>query len=206
MTPESYEILERREAHRGFFRLEVLKLRHALFRGGTSPVLTRELFHQRRAVTVLPYHAPRDEVVLIEQFRVGAIEADGRPWLLEAPAGMVEAGETVEAVARREVQEECGIEIGRLERAHDYLSSPGCTTERVSVFIGEATAPHAGGIFGEPEEAEDIRSHAVPAEQAFAWLREGRLTAVTAVITLQYLMLHRDRLRREWQAVAAPPP
>jgi ADP-ribose pyrophosphatase len=203
---DEYEILERREVYRGFFRLEVLKLRHALFRGGTSRVLTRELFHQRRAVIVLPYDPARDEVVLIEQFRVGALESAATPWLLEAPAGMVEAGETLEAVARREVREECGVEIGRLVHALDYLSSPGVTSERVSVFIGEVTAPPVAGIFGRPEEAEDIRSHIVPAEQAFAALREGRLVAITAVLSLQYLMLHRDRLRREWQPVAGPGP
>lgn len=196
--PSDYDVLERREVYRGFFRLEVLKLTHRLFGGGRSPTVTREVFHQRRAVTVLPYDPVRDEVMLIEQFRAGALHVCDTPWILEAPAGMVEPGETMEAVARREVLEECGVTLGRLDYAHDYLSSPGCTTERVSVFIGEATGPLEGGIHGRPEEAEDIRARAFPVDEAFGLVRSGRITAITGIVTLQHLMLERDRLRREW--------
>jgi ADP-ribose pyrophosphatase len=196
--PASYDILERREVYRGFFRLEILKLAHELFDGGRSAPLTREVFHQRRAVTVLPYDPVRDEVMLIEQFRAGALHVADSPWILEAPAGMVEPGEALEAVVRREVQEECGIALGRLDHAHDYLSSPGCTTERVSVFIGEAIGPLVDGIHGRPEEAEDIRAFVVPADEAYGWVRSGRITAITGIVTLQHLMLERSRLRREW--------
>ena len=66
-------------------------------------------------------------------------------------------GETIEAVARREALEEAGLELQQLHHIQNYLVSPGGTTERVSLFVGRADSTTAGGIFGLPEEAEDIR-------------------------------------------------
>ena len=69
-------------------------------------------------IVALPYDPARDLVVLVEQFRTGCVDHPGDPWLIEAVAGLVEDGEAPEAVARREVREETGLEAGRLA----YLS------------------------------------------------------------------------------------
>jgi ADP-ribose pyrophosphatase len=196
--PGSWEIVERREVYRGFFSLDVLRLRHRLFRGGWSPVIQRELFRTRRAVVVLPYDPVRDAVVLVEQFRTGALEMCEHPWMLEACAGMTEPGETAEDVARRECLEECGLEPRRLALCCEYAASPGAMTERVTVFVGEVSAPEKGAVFGVAAETEDIRSHVMPLEQALAWLRQGRIIAVTAVTSLLWLQANKASLRAEW--------
>lgn len=201
-----YEILERQTVYRGFFSLDVLKLRHRLFRGGWSEVLRRELFNMRRAVVLLPYDPVADRVVLVEQFRTGAIDICETPWMLEAVAGLAEPGEPAEAVARRECVEECGLVPRRVEYACDYASTPGAASERVSVFIGEVTAPESGGVFGHVGEGEDIRTHILPADEAFARLDRREIIAITAVVGLMYLRLNRERLRTAWGASSAPPP
>ena len=185
--------------HDGFFKFDLLRLRHELFRGGLSEVLRRELFQQREAVSVLPYDPVRDVVVLIEQFRAGAIEAPDGPWLIEGVAGMLDAGERPEETAAREVREECGLDVGRLEFAGLYMASPGATTERVHAFVGEVTAPEHGGIHGLADEHEDIRVEVFAYEDAVAMLRSGRIMAANTVIPLQHLMLNRDRLRLAWR-------
>ncbi len=200
-----FEILERRRRHDGFFKLDLLRLRHERFAGGWSVPLSRELFLQREAVAALPWDPCTDRVVLIEQFRAGAIEAPDGPWLIEAVAGLREPGEDPEAVARREVAEEAGLEVRRLEPVGAYRSSPGATNELVHVFIAEVTAPAEGGIFGLAGEQEDIRSHVLAAEEAFAWLESGRITAATAVFPLLWLMARRERLRALWAAGPPPP-
>jgi ADP-ribose pyrophosphatase len=198
------EILERSRVHDGFFKLDVLRLRHERFDGGWTPPLRRELFVQRTAVAVLPYDPQQDRVVLVEQFRTGCLGQPGEPWLMEAVAGLIEEGETPEQVAAREVREEAGLEVGRLAFACQYHSTPGGTTERVHAFVAEVTAPASGGVFGLAHEHEDIRTHVLPAEEAFAWAEDGRIIAANGLIPLLWLRIHRDRLRAEWQRAAPP--
>ena len=195
-----YEILERRPVHDGFYRLELLKIRHERFAGGWTPPLHRELLVQRDAVAVLPYDPVRDVVVLIEQFRIGALHAPEGPWLLEAVAGLVEPGETPEEVARRELREEAGLEARRVVHAGAYRSSPGGTSERVEVFVAEVRAPREPGTFGRTDEHEDIRTLPLPAAEAFARRARGEITAATAVFPLLWLEAHREGLRRRWLA------
>ena len=196
-----FEIIERRRLHDGFAALDVIKLRHERFDGSWSPSLSRELWCQRPAVVILPYDPVRDRVVLIEQFRAGAIDAPEGAWLIEAPAGICEPGETPEEVARRELFEECGLEARRLEKICVYRSSPGSTTEAVTAFVAEVEAPDGTAIHGQAAEHEDILAHPLAAEDAFCLLREGRITAVTAIVPLLYLETHRARLRREWAGI-----
>jgi ADP-ribose pyrophosphatase len=200
------EILKRERLHDGFFKLDRLKLRHERFDGGWTPELNRELFLQRPAVVVLPYDPVRQVVVLVEQFRTGCLDLDAEPWLIESPAGLIDTDETPEEVARREVREETGLEVGRIVHCCQYHSTPGGTSERVQVFIAEVTAPELGGVFGLPDEHEDIRTHVVPLDQAFALVETGRIIAANGLIPLLWLRIHRDRLGREWQRAAPARP
>ncbi|MDQ4148157.1 MAG: NUDIX domain-containing protein, partial [Pseudomonadota bacterium] len=129
-----WEILDRKLVYRGFFQLEVLQLKHRLYDGGWSPVLQRELFRRSDGVAVLPYDPVRDDILLIEQFRTGAIESQPNPWLVEIVAGLVEPGEHREAVAHREAREETGCKLLDLLHVMDYYSSPGGFSERVSLY------------------------------------------------------------------------
>ena len=95
MSDPRVEVLERKVAFQGFFRILRYRLRHRLFAGGMGPVLERELFDRGHAAVVLPYDPERGEIVLVEQFRVGAIEHREDPWLLEPVAGIIEAGSVV---------------------------------------------------------------------------------------------------------------
>lgn len=198
LDPRAYEVIERSPRYQGFFRLDVLRLRHRRFDGGWSGTITRELFAMRRAATVLPWDPVDDKVVLVEQFRTGAIDMCEHPWMLEACAGLAEGDEPAEEIARRECLEESGLAPRRLAWACDYASSPGATSERVSVFVGEITAPSSGGIFGKAEEGEDIRTHVLPFAEALAMVADGRIIAITAVVSLFWLQANHARLREAW--------
>ena len=74
-------------------RIETLQLKHRLFDGEWSEVLQRELLVKDEAVGILLFDPARDEVVLVRQFRTGAMNEESAPWLLELVAGMVGEGE-----------------------------------------------------------------------------------------------------------------
>ncbi len=184
--------------YQGFFTLERHRLRHGLFRGGLSAEITRERLRRDRVAAVLPYDPRQDAVVLVEQFRIGALEAAGGAWLLETVAGVAESGETMETVARRESQEEADLELGPLERICDYFPSPGASSERVTLFCARVSAPAAGGYHGCADEDEDIRSHVLPADEALELIDTGVINSAMPIIALQWLALNRARLQDVW--------
>lgn len=201
---EDVEILAQRTVFQGFFRINEYKMRHRLFAGGWSDVVTREMFERGHAVVVLPYDVKTDQLVLVEQIRLGAKDSQQSPWLLEAVAGMIgqdENGqdEACDEVARREAFEEAGLTLGRLEPMLSYLSSPGGTTERIHLFLGELTAPVQTGVFGLPEEHEDIRVHLMQRRTAMELLSAGKIDNAATVIALQWLELHHAKICAAWE-------
>ncbi len=177
-----------------YFKLDEYSLSHELFGGGFSPVFTREIFERGSVVAVLPYDRKRDKVILIEQFRAGAIDDADGPWLIESVAGVIEPGETTEEVARRECEEEAGCSIKQLELITKYYVSPGGTSELCSLFCGMVDSEGVAGIHGLADENEDIRVLVVDAEEAFEWVREGKIRSSATIIALQWLELNRARI------------
>lgn len=195
MAGRATEILEKTPIYRGFFNLTRFTLRHTLFQGGWSEPLERELFHRGECVAVLPYDPISDEVLLIEQFRIGAEGIKPTPWMLEIIAGAVEPGETHEAVARREALEEAGCDLADLIRVGEFFTTPGGCSERVSVFVGIPSRPLEAGTFGLVEEGEDIRGLVLSFFEAMALLADGQIDSAIPALALQWLALNRSRLR-----------
>lgn len=193
------EILERRPLYQGFFRMDQVRLRHRLYAGAWSPVLVRELFVRRDAVAVVLYDPARDAVVLIEQFRVGALLDPCSPWLVELVAGIVEAGESEADVARREALEEAGVVVDALEKIGSVHLSPGGTEETLHILCGLVDSRGIGGIHGLAEEGEDIRVQVVEREQAYQAVVNGRVNNAGSVIGLQWLQLNAARLQAQWR-------
>ena len=193
------EIIARETLYSGFFSMELYRFRHRLFNGEMSGEIRREIFERGHAAVLLPFDPVRDEVVLVEQVRIAAYDTSETPWLLEMVAGMIEEGESVEDVARREALEEAGLAIGRTKPVLSYLASPGGTTERSSIMVGEVDATTAKGVHGLADENEDIRVHVVSREQAYQWVEEGLIDNAASVIALQWLQLHHQNLRNEWK-------
>jgi ADP-ribose pyrophosphatase len=182
----------------GHFELRKLTLQHRCFAGGWSQPLTRELFERGDAVGVLPYDPSDDSVVLIEQFRPGAIRAEDSPWMLELVAGVVEAGETDEDVVHREAMEEAGCELSELVPIATFIPSAGACSEQVRLFCGRVRSAAIGGIHGVADEGEDILVHSVPRVEALRMVAEDRMPNGHTLIALQWLQIHGDSLRERW--------
>lgn len=193
-----HEVLEQRTAYKGFLRMMVYRLRHRLYAGGWSRVLERDCLERGEVVAVLPYDPLRDAVVLIEQFRVGALHGPGHPWLLEIVAGEIGDGETPVAVAYREAREEADCDITELVPICRYLVSPGSSSEWVHLFCGRIDSRGIGGIHGLDDEHEDIRVEVVSRQAALQQLEAGEIRTSPAIIALQWLALQGDALRQRW--------
>jgi ADP-ribose pyrophosphatase len=200
MDDAEVQIIAKDNAYSGYFRIDRYRVKHRLFDGGTSPEIRRELFDRGHAVAVVLYDPARDAVILIDQFRIGALAAGHPPWVTEIVAGIIDPNETPVEVARRETLEETGCVVDELMQIYDYLVSPGCSNETVKLFCGRVDSSKAGGIFGLKDEGEDIRVRAVPLDDALQSLAAGQFNTSLGIIGLQWLALNRDKLRARWKA------
>jgi len=199
MTGKKDVVVEQRErCFQGFYRLDRLDLKHRLFAGTMGPTITRELFVRPDAVCVLPYDPHSDTVVLVEQFRIGALDKSAEPWLLEIVAGLIDSDERPEDVARREAREEADLELHELLPVMSYYPSPGGSDERVYLYVGRCSTKGVGGVFGVAEEGEDIRVHVWPLADALAAVQNGRIDNAASIIALQWLALNKQQVRADW--------
>ena len=199
MTAKDDVVIEQRErCFQGFYRLDRVHLKHRLFAGHMGTTISRELFVRPDAVCVLPYDPHTDSVVLIEQFRVGALDKSPEPWLLEIVAGLIDTDEQPEDVARREAREEADLELHELLPVMTYYPSPGGSDERVYLYVGRCSTVGVGGVFGLAEEGEDIRAHVWPLADALKAVQDGRIDNAASIIALQWLALNKAQVKADW--------
>lgn len=197
-------VLDEQDAFSGHFRVARVTLEHRCFNGGWSAPLAREVFHRGDAVGVLPYEPETDSLILLEQFRPGALRGDSSPWMLEMVAGIVEEGESDADVVHREAREEAGCELAELVAVASFYPSAGACSEHVRLFCGRVLSAGAGEVHGLDSEGEDILAHRIPRSEALALLAADRIANGHTLVALQWLALHGDRLRQRWLASAPP--
>ncbi len=190
------KILNKQTLYNGFFRMEKYHLQHELFAGGWSGEMHSELFERGNCVAVILYDPKRDEVVLIEQFRVGAVKNPiNTPWLIEIVAGIMEEGESPEDVAKREAFEEAGCEISELIKINRFYLSPGGSSEQITLFCGLINSEHVGGIHGLAHEHEDILVRTVPFSTAYEMIENNEIDSAIPMVAIQWLALNRQKFQ-----------
>jgi len=190
-----WKLLKTEPRYQGFFKVDLCHLRHQTYQGDEIEV-QRELFVRGDAVGVLLYDPAKDKVVLIEQFRVGAINEEN-PWMLEIVAGMVEPEESVTDVARRECKEEAGVNVHSFEPIHTFYSSPGGCSEKIYLLCALIDSDQAVGFHGLEHEGEDIKVTVIEFSEVHDLLASGKVCAAIPLIALQWLQLNRERLQTE---------
>ena len=195
-THDDVEILKKENLYKGFFKCNKYTLKHKLFAGGWSVEMQREFFERGHAAALLPYDVKNDQVVLLEQFRLGAMDSKQSPWLFELVAGMIEEGEVSSDVVKREALEEAGLTIKSCQFITNFLVSPGGTTEQIDLYVANVDSSLASGLHGLEEEGEDIRVHVLPRETAYQWVVDGKVNNATTIIALQWLELNWKNLQK----------
>lgn len=199
MSDSTFEILARETLFQGYFRVDRYTLRTERFEGGWSAPFQREIMDRGRgAVGILLFDPEKDQVVLVQQFRIGPMTQNEDPWFTEVVAGIVEAGERPEETIRREAQEEAGCAVQDLQKIIDYYPSPGCLNEHTTLFVGRTVAPADGQICGLAAEHENIRVCVMDAAAAISLVYTGKIRDSITLIALQWFTLHHTDLRSRW--------
>jgi len=125
----------------------------------------REIVEHPGAVAIAALTSD-NKLVLIRQFRKPAEEE-----LLEIPAGLVHKGESPQAAAARELEEEAGFKAGKITPLFAAYSSPGYSSEVIRYFL--ATDLVKTGQ--KNEEDEFIGVELVPVSDAFRLVEDGKI-------------------------------
>ena len=72
---KDYQVIDSKTVFQGYFAIEQVIFKHRLFNGGWSNTYQREIFERGDAAAVVLYDPNLEEVVLLEQFRPGAVSS-----------------------------------------------------------------------------------------------------------------------------------
>ena len=188
------EIKQVEQKYDDFVKVEKATLRFERFNGEMTSDVTRYRFFRGDAVAVLIFDSSTRRVLLQRQFRYTAHVKTGEGWLTECVAGMMEANETAIDVARREVLEETGFKLKKVELLAHYFIGPGGSSDQVTLYLGEVENPQQPpGVHGLMEEGEEIQAQWVPLGEALQLVDRGQINDAKTLIALLLL----DRRLRE---------
>lgn len=111
------------------FAGHILQVRVDTIQLGDHKPVEREIVEHPGSIVLVPVTG-RGSVLLVRQWRHPAKAA-----LLEAPAGHIDPGETPEAAAQRELQEETGHRAARLFKLSEFWIAPGWCTEYMYAYL-----------------------------------------------------------------------
>jgi len=156
----------------------------------------REMEDHGGAVAVLPYDPERRTALLVRQMRMAPLfEGTETPYLLEALAGVIEEGESAETSARREALEEVGVELTELQPVGRPYSTPGCSSERIDMYLApysRADRVEEGG--GAEGEHENIRVIEKPLAELLEMVRANAVRDLKTVALILLLLAHHPEL------------
>jgi len=171
-----------------FFKVEEAYLSFEQFDGHMSPVVRRLNLERGDSVSVLVFNQTTDKLILVSQFRYATYpKTDG--WTIEAIAGMVDAGETPEQAAKREVDEETGLSIDTFEHIATFYPSPGGSSEQIFLYYSEVSGDKAkyketGGILS---KGEDVKAVEITLPEALAKIKTGEIADAKTIIGVYWL-------------------
>ncbi len=146
-----------------------------LVNGRTS---TREIAEHAPSICVVPVDDDGN-ALLVRQYRKPA-----GAFLLEVPAGGIEAGEEPEAAALRELQEEIGHTAGQLQRMVGFWLAPGWCTEYMHAYLAIDLTPAAL----ESDEDEFIEVERVALADVPGLIADGTIQDAKSVASLLLAM------------------
>ena len=175
-------IHSRTPLHEGFLKVYRYEFDVERHQGGSRRV-TWEIMERGHAVAVLAHDPKRDEVVLVNEFRPGALIANEYPYRDNLVAGAIDGDESALAAAVREMREEANLELRDPLLIHPgaYVSSGG-TSEKIALVYGIVDTSVAGGVHGEAHSSEDILTTVLPAQLFIERVRRAEINDLKTLV------------------------
>ena len=183
------KITERNRVFDGWNTLDVVSV-ETLADDGISRQHEREVLDHGPVVAVLAYDPNRRQALLARQWRAALLAMGDDPFLLEACAGLIDAGETPPQAAIREAEEELGLHLEAVRKVGEVYASPGALTEKIHLFLATyGLQDRKSDGSGLDHEGEDIEIVEMPLDELFKMTRAGTIADAKTLILVQKLIL-----------------
>jgi ADP-ribose pyrophosphatase len=197
--------------YKGFLTINRYEIEKDLHEGGKQDI-TWLVMERGHAVGILAYDPGRDEVVLVNEMRPGILAAGDYPYTDTLPAGGIARGETAIDAAVREMDEETGLTMKGARVIHEkaYVSAGG-TSESIAIVFGLVDTSKAGGIHGNADEKENIKTTVLSSAEFMARIKSGEINDLKTIVAGYWLnenklalqLEHRNSLKEDFAAEAA---
>lgn len=134
----------------------------------------REVVTHKGSAVIVPVFADRT-VALVRQYR----HAAGK-YLLEVPAGSLDAGEDAETGALRELEEEIGVVAETIEKLSEFYVSPGFLSEKMFVYLATDLTATKQNL----DEDEIVEIERMTFEEAFEKIKNGDIEDAKTIVGL----------------------
>ena len=170
-----------------FFKLEDALVSIEKFNGEMSEPARRLSLERGDSVAVLVFNQTTQKLILINQFRYPTYK-NGDGWIIETIAGMIDKEESAEAAAKREVEEEVGLNINSMEFISTFYLSPGGSSERIHLYFSEVSGEDANykGFGGMIAEGEDIKVEEMSLNEALHGIKSGKIVDAKTILGIYW--------------------
>ena len=161
------------------------------FKDGTWKRVSRESYDRGHGTGILLYNIEKGTVILTKQFRMPIYEThQNEAMSIEVCAGAIDKNESAQSTIIREVEEEVGYQIDRVEKVMEAYMSPGALTEKMYLYIAPYSdamkVNEGGGVAGEHEEIEVLE---LPFSEAIKMMQSGEVQDAKTIMLLQYAQI-----------------
>lgn len=186
-----FKEIKRERTYDGFLKIDKIYFKQEDVFGVWTEEFTREVVYRRNAVAVLIRDPKTDTLLFTKQLRAGAYIQD-EPWIYEMIAGLIDPDEDKITALKREAKEEAGIDnIENIQEISQYYPSCGGCSEKVFLFYAEADLTNVPQYGGCPEEHEVIETLLIKTDEAFEWLKQGKIGTANGHAALYWLITER---------------
>ncbi|MBN9231147.1 MAG: hypothetical protein BGO90_11100 [Legionella sp. 40-6] len=186
---EGVDILDHKQIYSGYLHFYQYQFAIPNLQESSKKItMQREVVQCRDSVLVLIYLPRQDSFLLCQEFRPGVCmhQGDDSPFILAGVAGAIEAGGNPDETALREVYEEAGIRLETVKLISSVYRSPGVMTEKSYIYFAEYGGEVVQGIYGLPEEAEQIVTRIIKREELFLLQDTGKINEIATVLALNW--------------------
>jgi len=181
------KVTEEKRIFDDFFKIDEAHLKYERFDGTMSEPVRHLNFNRGDSVAAVILNIETNQVILVNQFKYPTLQKDDG-WIVETVAGILEDGEDPQEAIRREILEEVGYKVNKLEFISKFYVSPGGTSERIYLYYAEVNnkgkIAGGGGLAG---EHEDIQVVEIPLAKAWEDIKNAQFIDAKTIIGLMWL-------------------